>query len=153
MSKFKTCNFVKNYVFSIELLHLQVQYGIVSMQGVSSGIRSAYKIQISKIIFMGSLNPFYIQQQDPISINIHTKCEARYMNGMGFEMSGRTSVPKSPFGCPPPPPDPHPELWNKHFYCFRLVRAQRYVAVTTNKIYLSLHVYCRSRKALSDKAV
>ena len=89
----------------------------MSMQSISTVGRSAYKIQISiKYTFRGSLDPFYLQQQDPININIHTKYEAGhpkymngslfsepwYMKGVGFEMSGRTSVPKFPLGYPTP---------------------------------------------------
>ena len=51
MAKFKTCNFVKNYFLSSELLQLRVQRSIMSMQSISSVGRSAYKIQISRITF------------------------------------------------------------------------------------------------------
>ena len=115
LAKFKTCNFVKNYFFIIELFHRQVQHDIVSMQSISTVGRSAYKIQISRIAFRGSLDTFYLQKQDPTNVNSHTEYEAghpkymngslfskpRSMNGVCFEMFGRTSVPKSPLVIPP----------------------------------------------------
>ena len=39
--------------------------------------------------------------------------KARYMNGVGFEILGRTSVPKLPLSYPPPP---HPEISKQQKY-------------------------------------